>query len=241
MPKALSTKPEPYQHSWTPEAKYDEIYTGWAYPPKDYAKWGELAYQWARHCVEKYGRAEVAQWYWQTWNEANIGYWRGTPEEFRKLHDYAVAGVRRALPEAKVGGPDTAGHGGQWMRDFLGASACAERTTQRAKIGTPIDFVSFHAKGRPAYVDGHVRMGIANQLAHHRRGVPDRRLVSGAQGEADRDRRVRSGGVRRVPGPQLAATATRPCTRATRRRASPKARSGCAPRSQPRRGAHVGF
>ena len=42
MPKALSMKPEPYQHHWTPKAKYDEIYTGWAYPPKDYAKWGEL-------------------------------------------------------------------------------------------------------------------------------------------------------------------------------------------------------
>ena len=33
-----------------------EIYTGWAYPPKDYAKWGELVYQWARHCVERYGQ-----------------------------------------------------------------------------------------------------------------------------------------------------------------------------------------
>ena len=32
------------------------------------------------------------------------------------------------------------------------------------KIGTPIDFVSFHAKGSPSFIDGHVRMGIANQL-----------------------------------------------------------------------------
>ena len=79
----------------------------------------ELVYQWAKHCVERYGRAEVEQWYWQVWNEPNIGYWRGTPEEFRKLHDYAIDGVRRALPTARVGGPDTAGHGGQFMRDFL--------------------------------------------------------------------------------------------------------------------------
>ena len=56
MPKALSIHPEPYQHRWTPTAKYDEIYTGWAYPPKDYAKWAELVYQWAKHCREKYGR-----------------------------------------------------------------------------------------------------------------------------------------------------------------------------------------
>src|SRR3954464_1703956 len=46
MPKALSTKPAPYQHKWTPKAKYDEIYTGWAYPPKDYDKWAELVFQW---------------------------------------------------------------------------------------------------------------------------------------------------------------------------------------------------
>src|SRR6266487_1588789 len=30
MPEALSTKPQPYKHAWTPLAKYDEIYTGWA-------------------------------------------------------------------------------------------------------------------------------------------------------------------------------------------------------------------
>ncbi|MDQ3813006.1 MAG: beta-xylosidase, partial [Armatimonadota bacterium] len=119
MPRALSVKPEPYQHHWTPLAKYDEIYTGWAYPPKDYARWGELVYQWAKHCVERYGRAEVEQWYWQVWNEPNIGYWRGTPQEFHKLHDYAIAAVRRALPTARVGGPDTAGGGGRFLRDFL--------------------------------------------------------------------------------------------------------------------------
>jgi xylan 1,4-beta-xylosidase len=164
MPKALSTRPDPYQHTWSPTAKYDEIYTGWAYPPKDYAKWGELAYRWAKHCVDKYGRAEVEQWYWETWNEANIGYWRGTPEEFRRLHDYAIAGVRRALPTARVGGPDSAGHGGQWMRDFL-EHQLRGRNFVTGQTGTPIDFVAFHAKGRPDYVAGHVRMGISNQLS----------------------------------------------------------------------------
>ncbi len=163
MPKDLSTRPEPYQHKWTPAAKYDEIYTGWAYPPKDYAKWGELVYRWARHCVERYGKAEVEQWYWETWNEANIGYWRGTPEEFHKLHDYALDGVRRALPTARVGGPDTAGSGGRFMRAFL--EHCLRETNHATgRTGTPLDFVSFHAKGSPRTVDGHVRMGISNQL-----------------------------------------------------------------------------
>jgi xylan 1,4-beta-xylosidase len=163
MPKALSIKPDPYQHTWTPTARYEEIYTGWAYPPKDYSKWGELVYQWAKHCVERYGRAEVESWYWETWNEANIGYWRGSPAEFRKLHDFAIDAVRRALPTARVGGPDTAGSGGRFMRDFL--EHCLRGTNYATgKIGTPIDFLAFHAKGAPRYVDGHVQMGIANHL-----------------------------------------------------------------------------
>src|SRR5467141_4133678 len=69
MPKDLSIKPEPYQHKWTPRARYDEIYTGWAYPPKDYRKWAELVFQWTKHGVEKHGRAEVETWFWEVWNE----------------------------------------------------------------------------------------------------------------------------------------------------------------------------
>lgn len=163
MPQALSTKPEPYQHQWTPKAKYDEIYTGWAYPPKDYGRWAELVYQWVKHCVERYGKDQVAAWYWEVWNEANIGYWRGTPAEFRKLHDYAINAVRRALPSARVGGPDVAGSGGRFMREFL--EHCLRGTNYATgEIGTPIDFVSFHAKGAPTTTNGHVVMGIANHL-----------------------------------------------------------------------------
>jgi xylan 1,4-beta-xylosidase len=163
MPKDLSVKPEPYQHQWTPRARYDEIYTGWAYPPKDYEKWGELVYQWVRHCLERYGREEVETWYWEVWNEPNIGYWRGTPEEFRKLHDYAIAAVRRALPTARVGGADTAGSGGRFTREFL-EHCLRGKNYATGQTGTPLDFIAFHAKGSPTYVDGHVRMGIANQL-----------------------------------------------------------------------------
>jgi xylan 1,4-beta-xylosidase len=171
MPKALSTHPEPYQHEWRPGLKYDLISAGWAFPPKDYAKWGELTYQWVKHCVERYGRAEVEQWYWEVWNEPNgAAYWRASPDEFYKLHDYAVAAVRRALPTARVGGPDVAGHGGAFMQGFL-KHVTSGRNFATGGVGTPTDFLSFHAKGSPSYVDGHIRMGIANQLATIDRGV----------------------------------------------------------------------
>jgi xylan 1,4-beta-xylosidase len=163
MPEAMSTRPVPYRHFWKPGDPYNDIYTGWAYPPKDYDLWRELVFQWVKHSVEKYGRREVEQWYWQTWNEPNIGYWRGTREEFLKLHDYAIDGVRRALPTAKVGGPDAAGSGGAWTRAFLEHSLRGTNTAT-GQTGTPLDFFSFHAKGAPTVFEGHVRMGLANQL-----------------------------------------------------------------------------
>jgi len=203
MPEALSTRPEPYQHEWRPGLKYDAISTGWSYPPTDYGKWAELVRQWVAHCVERYGRAEVEKWYWEVWNEANgAAYWHGTPQEFYKLHDYAVDAVRRALPTARVGGADVAGYGGKFMQDFL--DHCARgRNYATGLTGTPTDFLSFHAKGAPAFADGHVRLGISAQLAEISRGfamiaaVPELRGKPIVIGESDPD------GCAACLGPQL--------------------------------------
>lgn len=163
IPKALSVKPEPYEHTWRPGLPYEQIYTGWAYPPKDYDRWMELVYQWTKHCVERYGVSEVESWYWETWNEPNIGYWKGTREEFFKTHDYAIAGVLKALPSARVGGPDTAGDGGTFAREFY-KHCLSGKNFATGAIGTKLDFVSFHAKGSPVWADDHIRMGISAQL-----------------------------------------------------------------------------
>ena len=167
MPEALSTKPQPYKHDWQPGQPYNRIYTGWAYPPKDYDKWRELIYQWVKHSVEKYGRAEVESWYWEVWNEPDIAYWQGTPEEFRKLYDYAADGLKRALPTARIGGPHVTGPNGQrtqqLLREFI-EHCLRGKNYATGKIGSPLEFVAFHAKGAPRVVDGHVQMGISNQL-----------------------------------------------------------------------------
>ena len=164
MPEAMSVHPEPYQHEWRPGLSYSKIGTGWSYPPKDYQKWAELVYQWVNHCVARYGREEVEHWYWEVWNEPNgASYWHASPDEFYKLHDYAVDAVRRALPTARVGGPDLAGSGGSFMVNFM-KHVVSGTNYATGKIGTPTDFISFHAKGSPSFVDDHVRMGIANQL-----------------------------------------------------------------------------
>ena len=167
MPEALSTKPQPYRHDWRPGLDYNRIYTGWAYPPKDYDKWRELIFQWVAHSVKRYGQREVESWYWEVWNEPDIGYWQGTPEEFQKLYDYAADGLKRALPTARIGGPHVTGPNGARTQGILRAflEHCLRGTNfATGKIGSPLDFVAFHAKGAPRFVDGHVRMGISNQL-----------------------------------------------------------------------------
>jgi xylan 1,4-beta-xylosidase len=166
MPEALSSAPKdvPYQHLWRPGFDYKLIATGWTYPPKSYEKWGELVYQWTRHNVERYGREEVEKWFFEIWNEPNSKfYWQGTPEEFYKLHDVAIAAVRRALPTARVGGPDVAGPGGTFMDGFL-KHVSSGKNYVTGETGTPTDFLAFHAKGSPRFVDGHVRMGISTHL-----------------------------------------------------------------------------
>lgn len=164
MPKALSTHPEPYKFSFTPGSPYNMIYTGWSYPPTDYKKWGELVYRWTKHCVERYGKQEVESWYWEVWNEPNIPYWQGSFDEFLGLHDVAIAAVKRALPTARVGGCETAGGPGKdWLQKFL-KHTLRGGNKATGEIGGPLDFISFHAKGAPTFVDGHVRMGIAEIL-----------------------------------------------------------------------------
>jgi xylan 1,4-beta-xylosidase len=203
MPQALSTHPEPYQHDWRPGLAYDRIGTGWAYPPKDYARWAELVFQWARHCVLRYGRAEVERWYWEVWNEANLPvYWHGTPGQFYELHDHAVAAVRSALPTARVGGPDVAGSGGAFMGGFL-EHVVHGTNYATGQTGTPTDFLSFHAKGSPGFANGHVRLGIAAQLRTIDEGfkliaaVPELRDKPIVIGESDPD------GCAACQGPQL--------------------------------------
>ena len=166
MPQALSSKPVPYKHEWA-AGTGNPLYTGWSYPPTDYVKWGELVHQWVKHAVSKYGKSEVESWYWEVWNEPDIGYWHGTSEEYQKLYDYAADGVKRALPTARVGGPEVTGPNGprpqQMLRDFL--EHCLRGTNYATgNRGAPLDFITFHAKGAPRIVDGHVRMGISNQL-----------------------------------------------------------------------------
>jgi xylan 1,4-beta-xylosidase len=163
MPKALSTHPNPYRHHW-PKGP---LFTGWAYPPNNYNKWSALVEHWVHHSVQRYGRANVEHWDWEVWNEPDIGYWHGTEAQYEILYDYTANAVKSALPTAPVGGPASTGpdspHAAQFLRAFL--SHCVSgKNNATGKTGAPLDFISFHAKGRTSMVDGHAQMDLGHQL-----------------------------------------------------------------------------
>lgn len=165
MPKALSTHPDPYHIGWP--LKKGEV-EGWSFPPKDYERWEELNRQVAAHLAARYGTETVSTWYWEVWNEPNGEYyWKGTEEDYNKLYDYAVAGVRKAIPNALVGGPATTGPGprgnaSEYLEDFL--KHCATNKSAATGSSIPLDFISFHVKGSPNVVNGHVQMGLDREL-----------------------------------------------------------------------------
>jgi xylan 1,4-beta-xylosidase len=166
MPQALSTHPEPYRHKF-PQDSVSSIYTGWAYPPRDYRKWSDLIFHVVSHLRSRYGDAAVQTWLWEIWNEPDIGYWQGTSEEFLKLYDFTVDAITRAFPAARIGGPDTTGAGSgksaAFLRLFL-EHCTHEKNFVTGQIGSRLDFISFHPKGAPKWMGDHVQMGIANQL-----------------------------------------------------------------------------
>jgi xylan 1,4-beta-xylosidase len=115
MPEALSTRPQPYRHSF-PDGS---VFTGWSYPPKDYEKWAALIKAWTQHLHERYGDATENTWLWEVWNEPDIDYWHGTPEQYDQLYDLTAAAIQKVLPGAKIGGPEVTGVGPGKSENFL--------------------------------------------------------------------------------------------------------------------------
>lgn len=172
MPKDLAAnlpnRHEPYEVHFP----HDTVSGASNNPPKDYRKWSELVRAVTAHLVERYGRAAVEKWYFEVWNEPDIGYWHASREDYFKLYDYAVAGVRAALPTAKVGGPATTGPSGEHAFEFLQAFLNHVKNGRSAATGgkVPLDFISFHAKGHPTIDNGKVTMGLNHELSDVDRG-----------------------------------------------------------------------
>lgn len=71
IPKCIAIDP----NEGTSMAKSKLRYKGktiCASPPRDYALWEEICYQFTKHIVERYGEEEVSKWYLQCFNEPDI-------------------------------------------------------------------------------------------------------------------------------------------------------------------------
>ncbi|HEV2425782.1 MAG TPA: glycosyl hydrolase family 39 [Terriglobia bacterium] len=104
-------------------------------PPRDYDHWGDMIEAFTRHLVARYGADEVAQWYFEVWNEPNIGFWAGDPQEatYYQLYDVTARAIKRVDPRFRVGGPSTAQ--AAWVDHFIQHCVQAD---------VPVDFVSTH-------------------------------------------------------------------------------------------------
>jgi len=113
-------------------------------PPKDWNKWDDLITQFSKHLVDRYGIDEVAQWYFEVWNEPNIDFWAGEPKQatYWELYDHSARALKQVSPRLRVGGPATAQ--AAWADAFI--RHCADHKV-------PVDFVSTHVYGNDTAKD----------------------------------------------------------------------------------------
>jgi len=88
--------------------------------PKDMTVYKQFIQAVVQHCVDKYGAADVGQWYWEVWNEPDYpGFWNHTLTDYYALYDAAVDGATAVLPNILIGGPSTTDAGATKIGAFL--------------------------------------------------------------------------------------------------------------------------
>jgi xylan 1,4-beta-xylosidase len=123
-------------------AAHNLLHTFWykpnVSPPKDWTKWDDLITVFTKHLVDRYGADEVAQWYFEVWNEPNLDFWAGDPKQatYWELYDHTARAIKGVNTRLRVGGPATAQ--AAWADAFI--KHCAENKV-------PVDFVSSHVYG----------------------------------------------------------------------------------------------
>jgi xylan 1,4-beta-xylosidase len=102
--------------------------------PKDSKKWEDLVRALVTHFRERYGDAEIRSWYFEVWNEPNLGdFFAGTQQNYFDLYATTARAVKSVSPTYRVGGPATAGCA--WIPEFI---------KHAASRGVPVDFVTTH-------------------------------------------------------------------------------------------------
>jgi len=128
-------------------------------PPKDYAQWATLISKLVVHWIERYGLAEVREWFFEVWNEPNLdAFGSGKQDDYFKLYRYTAEAIKSVDGGLKVGGPATAAN--EWIDDFI--AFCT-------KNQLPADFISTHHYPTDAF--GQPGDDTEAQLSKSRRSV----------------------------------------------------------------------
>lgn len=111
--------------------------------PKSYELWDGLIAKLVTHFQERYGKAEVAKWYFEVWNEPDLGgFFSGTQADYFELYEHTARAVKSVSPTYRVGGPATSAM--KWIGDFL--NYCDQHKV-------PVDFVSTHDYATTSVLD----------------------------------------------------------------------------------------
>ena len=128
-------------------------------PPRDYTQWATLIRKLVAHWVERYGLDEVREWFFEVWNEPNLGaFGSGRQDDYFKLYRYTAEAIKSVDQTLKVGGPATAANA--WIADFIGFCT---------KSQLPADFISTHHYPTDAF--GQPGDDTEAQLSKSRRSV----------------------------------------------------------------------
>ena len=107
-------------------------------PPKDPAKWAMLIRALIDHWKQRYGEAEMLQWYYEVWNEPDIhGFWPYSLDEYFNLYKTTAEAIKQECPKCRVGGPASA----------IPYKAEEEFEKWVAANHEPVDFIAVHAYG----------------------------------------------------------------------------------------------
>ena len=103
-------------------------------PPQNYKKWATLIGKLVSHWVDRYGIAEVREWFFEVWNEPNLkSFWTGTQRDYFRLYRHTAEAIKTVDSSLRVGGPATAKS--EWIEDLV--DFC-----ERNKV--PADFITTH-------------------------------------------------------------------------------------------------
>ena len=102
--------------------------------PESYDRWYQYIQDYLRYLFHRYGEAEIKQWFFEVWNEPDLGmFFTDSKDGYMQLYETTARAIKDFCPDLRVGGPATAMS--RWVPEFLAYCKAHD---------VPVDFVSTH-------------------------------------------------------------------------------------------------